>query len=602
MKKKPGNWNIKRRSWIHMVGCYFIWLLSWGVYIIWNEPGNLKLVNRMMIVGGGIYFIIALGINCISGRSRKKIFPFLKNGLYSYINTWTFAVDLLQILLPAVVFTGCFGRHLYLNYLRNIDFEGIVWTVAVFIWIFIIWLILAIFPYPYFKRIQQEIINPQKASIIVWLSVSDTEHCISSFSLHPYIAAISTTQRDNSPVVATERELGIINKKYNCKLSYVNFDHYIIYLSGSRRNSQVLELMSTISKFPHATCLILSEKDETLNLYQKEINNLHMNLKLIIVPVQKKICDMSVLNGYLADINNNFIVRNMNFDIQIMQNEYWLEKFIEINKGPQIIKNMVIKIFHDLEPLAGLYAMFDLMDLMERLILAFYVPTDRAWYSREKHCRGIGNLLSMITILEDFASTEEKGNRPVFLGEEITGSKKGYCPYRGDRKIRLSSALGDYEKEFISSYLPNFEFIDSDANYGDIIFLCARLRDAIRGHGSVDSDRIFDAMLLVFKLVLLMYYILELDKMTFEYDCINAQLIGKYGNKRKRFSYYQENEKHNPDIIDFMFICENHMKFFNNYVKEARGLKEESKSKRKGYMEYIDFLSGKVMLPSYIRV
>ena len=601
MEKKAGNWNIKRRSSIHIVGCYLVWMLSWAMYMIENEPENIKFASRVLIGVGGIYFIIVLGINCIAGRGGKKVFPSLKNGLYSYMNTWTFAVDLLQVLLPAAAFTGCFCRHLYLNYLRNADFEWLLYIIVMLSWGVIIWLVLAIFPYPYFKRIQKELINPQEASDIVWMSVSDTEHCISSFSLLPYIATVSTTQRDNSPVVVTEREIGIINKKYKCKLDYVNFDHYMIYLSGRKRNDQVVELVNRISKFPHAICLILAENEEVLNLYQKEIDKLRMSLKLRIIPVQKRIYDISVLEKYLADINSNFIVRNMNFDIEIMQNEYWIEKFTELNKGPQIITDMVIKIFHDLKPLAGLYAMFDLMDLMERLLLAFYAPTDKKWYSSEKHCRGIGNLLSMITMLEELTPTEEKENRPIFLGEELTGSQKRYCPYRGDRKVRLSDVLKEEEKDFISSYLPNYEFADSDANYGDIIFLCARLRDVIRGHGSVAPDRIFEAMLLIFKLVLLMYDILELDKMTFEYENADRRLTGKYGNKRKRFSYYQENESHDSDNMEFLFVCEKQMKFFNNYVKGVKGLKDEKKNKRQGYMEYIDFLSGKIMTPSYVR-
>ena len=79
----------------------------------------------------------------------------------------------------------------------------------------------------------------------------------------------------------------------------------------------------------------------------------------------------------------------------------------------------------------------------------------------------------------------------------------------------MRAVLTEKDEILIKKYLADYEVSGYEMNYADIIYLCARLRNAIRGHGTVAEDDMKNMMILLFKLVLVLHYVLELEKMFF---------------------------------------------------------------------------------------
>lgn len=583
----------------------------------------------IIFLGFGIYAILFL-LSCYFVSFRGKILvPYRGKGqrLFLYIHTRVFWLDFLQAFIPFINFVIGFFRYLLACHRGSAEMNGILMVV---VWIFVLFLfcmmISSIFPYRYFKQLQSMAVKREVELSEAWFSITDSEKYISSFSLLPYIAVTITSVRDSLPVVYSENDLEFLNKKYDSCLSYLNFNKCLFYLTGNKRDNKIVERMNEVKRFPHIKCVFLLENKIAFNLYKEEINDIQKTSIVHIIYLESPVFDMLTLSKYIGNINVSFNVRNINIPRKIIDNGFLRERYFDISEGPQIVKMILSKIFNELEPLAGIYALFDLIDLMLRLSLAFYAPKEKSWYYSKSNSRKIGNLFTMTTLLEK--------ENAFFLGKKLPKNIQTYWEYEGMRKVDMHDILVEEEIILIRKYLANYSLPETNMNYAEVIYLCEHLRNAIRAHGSVASDDMWDAMTLVFKLVLALFYILAIEQMRFTYDNHNYLICGRYGKKcqiprsklrsiklaeqqsweafdprricqisvqarllglllrgrTSTFKCYRTDEIHDTNLGEFLFFYEGNMKIFNNYVKERNCL------------EYIDFVSGTLMTPSYIRV
>ena len=123
-------------------------------------------------------------------------------------------------------------------------------------------------------------------------------------------------------------------------------------------------------------------------------------------------------------------------------------------------------------------------------------------------------------------------------------------------------------------------------NYADVIYLSAHLRNAIRGHGTVSLKDTKNVMILTFKLMLAIYYVLEIDEMYFKYGSDGNNGYGIYGNTTLILKDYKLDQAIQKEQMHFLILSNGQMKVFNNYVKNNQ------KHGENGMIEYIDYGTG----------
>lgn len=590
LTKMKEHWNVLRRSILQVVGCYMIWVCAW-VFYQYKLADEIRryLLIIFIFLSLGIYAILFLLSCFLVGFMEKVPVPnrSKEQKLFLYIHTRSFWLDFFHVFFPFISFVLGFFRYLQACHRGSVKMNGIL-IVTVWICVLSLFCIIlsAIFPYQYFKRIRLMAVRREVGLSEAWLSVTDSERYVSSFSLLPYIAVIITSERERLPIVYSENDIEFFNKKYDSCLSYLNFNKCLFYLAGNKRDSKIVEWMNEVKRVPHMKCVFMLENKMALDLYKEEINDIQKTSMIHIIYVEKPIFDILTLSKYIGNINVSFNARNIDIPRKIMDNGFLRERYLDIHKGPQVVTIMLSKIFNELEPLAGIYALFDMMDLMLRLSFAFYAPKEKNWYYNESNGRKMGNLNEMTTLLEK--------KEAFFLGKKLPENIQALWDYEGMRKVYIHEILTEEEILLIRRYLANYSIPETEMNYAGVIYLCRQLRNAIRGHGSVASDDMWDAMVLVFKLVLSLFYILAIEQMGFTYDKLNHLIRGQYGKedegKSSTFKCYRADEVHEIKQAEFLFFYEGNMKIFNNYVKE------------KNCLEYIDFISGTLMTPSYIRI
>lgn len=587
IKKVIGHWNVLRRSLLHIIICYIFWLGSWGFK---NPEGRTQIFDIVCAFGGVVVYAVFFLLTCyIIGNKKKQ--RGMKKAKFTFVNTYAFQLDIAHAVIPI---SFCIF-YFYRNFEMMMEYKVVM---IICIWIFIALLFYydigsAVFPYQYYKKIQLMAARKNPELRDAWFSISDSQYDMSSFSLLPYIAVISDTIREECPIVFSQKDIEWINKKRKVNLSYLDFNKCLFYLEGNQKNENITDWMKKLEKFPHIKCVILTEGEKVWEIYQTEINDLKRCSPVEIIPVKEPIYDMFTLSRYIGKINPGFNARNMDINRKIISNPFLKERYLEISQSPETVKLLLSKVFNELEPLSGIYALFDLMDLMLRLALAFYAPQETEWYINSSNSKKIGNMFAMMTLLEQ--------QNAFFLGKKLPKEQQVYCAYAGERKVYVRAVLTEKDEILIKKYLADYEVSGYEMNYADIIYLCARLRNAIRGHGTVAEDDMKNMMILLFKLVLVLHYVLELEKMFFLCETYGNWIYGSYGaemdDRLVDFEFYRQEEidsrKYNKKKIGFLLFIDGQMEFFNNYLKNTGGNIAEK------YIEYINYQSGTLMTLSY---
>lgn len=515
------------------------------------------------------------------------------NTTYPFMKTLAFTIDILTISLPIWIASASVLRIIILKILGK---ESCLTSGHLFDLFFIYGGIVLFYfinarkvlPYYYYDNIEKELVYKTGRYPEMWFSASD-KYRISSFSLLPFITFLKEDYRESASMVFSSYDIETISTKTSTDISFSDFYRCLIYLSEESVSDNIILWLRRIGMIPHISILFVFEGKNIYLLYKDEIDELRNSNPVDLIFLSGPVYDILTLSHYLK---KNKMGKGIQF-VDPVRSIFWSESlrniYFKLTVSPNIIRNMVRKVFYDLEPLAGLYAMFDLIDLINRLVFSFYAPENSEWYQLESNSRKIGNLFAMVTYIED--------KQAGFLGEEIPKSMRTYTRFAGNRCVVVNQVFTDEEKKIIKRYLVNYDFPESGKmNYGDITFLCAHLRNAIRGHGSVIYEEIPSLQKLIFTLFLLDYHILEIDKMKFKYiyRSNDIHIVGEYGNyKTNIIRCYNETSFLKIEKPDFILKLNDKLLLFNNCLKSNNNGISTYR------WEYVDYISGELIKPSF---
>ena len=419
MKKMMGHWNISRRSLIQIPCCYGLWVLSYGFYV-YQIRGDLYVLGIICLCFF-VYAIVFLWICCLINKEDRGRYSKKRTKMFAFVDMKAFKIDVLHLATPIIV-----GIYNYIQYYDKKLDDVLLMIGIVIVYVLITFFVaLSIFPYRYYKGISS-IAEKQTSELLeAWFSVSDTGYKISSFSLLPYVAFVSDSIRAACPIVFSLDDIEKINEKQAVKIDYLSFNKCLFYFEENKTNENMINWIMTMKNFPHIKCVFLFENQMILEKYQLEINELGRYSSIEIIYLKKPVYDMFTLSEYIGKVNTAFNVRMMDMSKNVVSNSFLKQRYFEISKGPVEIRRILSKVFNELEPLAAIYALFDSMDLMIRLVLAFYVDKEERWYINNS--RKVGNMFCMISLLEK--------KDAYFLGQRFPKEEQIYCTHDGKRKI-----------------------------------------------------------------------------------------------------------------------------------------------------------------------
>lgn len=342
--------------------------------------------------------------------------------------------------------------------------------------------------------------------------------------------------------------LQILNNKMNVSIeeSLLLFNRALVYLSHELRDEELCIVFKKILENPQCNFLIIVKNENLIDSYKDIITELPSQYLPRIVEYDLPIYDHDTMLHILSEY---YVYPAMNFVYSqgFVYKGVELSWFKNIRLGPKIVQDMIYIMFRQEAPLRSLYIVFDIIDLMQRLVLAFYAPQTKEWM--KKASRNIGNLFHMVTYLEKYGAPLES------------------------RIIDMNTCITIPEQyELIKKYMPNYILPESNLTYRDITYLCAMLRNALRGHGSIINSDIPEMFKLLFSLLLADYYILGLDQM--KITTMGEKVIGTYCGKERMLS-------------PFLLFIDSKTLIFNNARKGNMDCNK---------MEYLDYLDGSTFI------
>ena len=609
MKKLLSHWNNKRRSIYQIIACSLEWCTA--INVLFFKEVILFDLNKDNHVISFIDTIVLFPIlSCLlliiysKGTFEEEESDYYN--LFPYMKAKAFTIDSFSIALPLWISLGgilrlavliVFGKEIHLTGRQIFIF---VILLAVTVYLFVLGM-MAVMPTLYYDDIEKEIIHKNGRYLDMWFSISDKRN-VSSYSLLPYIVFFKIDYIENASILFCSSEIDLFSEQNNAAISFSDFYRCLIYLSEQQKNDNILLWIRRLGKTPHISVLFAFEHKKAYISYKDEIDELKKSNPVSLLFLPRPVYDIQTLSDHLKNYKLDKGIQFVDPVRTISWSNNLCNIYYNIYRAPKIVRIMIRKVFHELEPLAGLYAMFDLIDFMNRLVFAFYAPDNIEWYQRESNSRKIGNLLAMMSYIE------EKGAE--ILGYEYPKSFKRHTRYAGKRNVVVDQVFTDEQKEIIKHYLVKYEFpVSGKMNYGDITYICANIRNAIRGHGNVSYRDIPMLQKLVFTLFLLDYYILEIDKMFFsdKYSFGSAYvmgehldgtyIMGEYGQyKDIMIPCYDEHKHQKNRDPEFIIMMDDKLLLFNNCIKN------NEKGKHAYSWEYIDYISGEIIKPSFKKI
>lgn len=373
-----------------------------------------------------------------------------------------------------------------------------------------------------------------------WMSISDNNEEVNTWALLP------DSDKKRITVICSG---GILNDPNSCPDEMVpGFNKLIININRNRKVAEIEKAFRLLYDYPYVDGLIITQDAEYLNNYKSEMAKFPLNCGCRIIEYKKPVY---TTGEYTKILQSHYRYPALYYAdcSRIFENDDEFDRLKKVQKGPNIIRDMLYIMFRQKESLASMYIIFDIIDLMQRLLLAFYAPQEKKWFKSAS--RNIGNIFQMVTYLERF-------------GAPLETTKLG---------LDSSNIILKYG-DTVQKYIKNYEFSSESLTYREITYMCGILRNVLRGHGSVLSSDIKSLIPLLLSLMLADYQILGLDKMKIDYS--GTDVVMCYMGEKKNVSPFLINES-------------NRLLVFNNISKDNNG---------NGVMEYVDYINGTIMTPS----
>lgn len=563
------NYNVTRRSALYWISLLLLFASAENIVMLLND-GIIKIladnidkvlkiflpytegpiiVYRMMIVYAilvfasvTLVFVINIFIAAINNSPKAKE----KKVLFQFLKRNEFICDVLMGGL--IIYIALYGLwKLYINDL-NISGQFVIYSLCIVIGNILYWG--SVVPYKRYIDIKKKMENKMDL-FNIWYLVSNSTTELSIFSQLP------VNNKSYVPII-DKADIVSINRNNNNKLEISDFSKCVFLLDGDGEiGENYLDEVKDVLHIAHIRVVLFYVKgksnEDQVHKIIGELKNIR-DFDLIELPkleLERIINIFSRLRVY------DFLsVQYKGNPLENICDNKLMEAYKSLYKGPKICFDFMTICINNLEVMPAIYALFDYIDLQYRMVLSFIFEPEAEWFS--KMSKRIGNINEMATIIEE---------NSTFFNTDFYMEQVNIFP---SRDINL-----------IHRYLPNYKVVER-YGYIDIVYLSKSLRNVLRGHGFFDIVDATELYNIVLKLALMTNCILRMNDMSVNttgeafFGDNYFEVYGKYGEIERVLSPFLL-AKDDSNIL-----------VFNNM--------------KKGIYEYIDYLDGTVILPSFIGI
>ena len=539
------NWFIKRSFFLYLYSSLMIFMaLSFQPPWDYTYSFDYIKLGGIAIVYFFLFFVFLKLISMVVMHLPKRMVNGNGKNKFSYLLTIPAIFDFMLCMSPEVI--------LFVRTIKYISKKGmglqsdqVFYLTALNIVLAVITIIFFVFKYRirYLSSLYKRTVKEREYSG-AWMSISDNNTEMNTWALLPDF------NKERITVICSG---GILNNLNTCPNEMApGFNKLVINISRNKKATEIVNAIKLLYDYPYIDGLIITHDAKYLDNYKSEMARIPLNCGCEIIEYKKPIHTTGEYTKILQSHNKYPALYYVDCS-RIFENDDEYNRLKKVQKGPNIIRDMLFIMFRQKESLASMYILFDIIDLMQRLLLAFYAPQENSWFKNAS--RNIGNIFQMVTYLERFGA-------PL----ETTKFELASCD--------IILKYGDT----IQKYIKNYEFSSEFLSYREITYMCGILRNVLRGHGSVLSSDIKSVIPLLLSLLLADYQILGLDEMNIDYS--GNDVVMSYRGKEKVVSPFLINES-------------NRLLVFNNFSKDNNGNR---------VMEYVDYINGTTMTPSFHNV
>ena len=492
----------------------------------------LRLINFISLTGLIILLIMVFEA-CFSIKTNCK--KNVEESLYSFIYYPQFKID---VIILIIIIIGIFVSYLDMDLILS---KSIMFYFYLLLSVAGIYMNCSIiFPWKSYRTIENSLIEQKDIFQEAWFCIP-THTKISTFSILP-------GECSEIPVVLTERELLLINKRKNCKLKGSDFNKLLVYIDETSVKDDLRHAVEQYSSYQHMRCLIILKEESQNSQFKEEIDILKNRLEAQIIYKFQNIYSLNILDKYIGIKYTYNVVKCLREGNSLQNMGKLLDNvYLNIIHGPTI----AIKFFRICltEPniQKALYQFFDYIDLQYRLACSFFAPADLNWYTKKSS--NIGNLRDMFQFLA--------GNLKDLLTMNSIETK-----YIFDSNIW----------DVLEYYLPNNIITlqnSQNLNSEEIKELSAELRNRLRAHQDIQLAHVPVVLNLLFRISIATNYMLEINHIAINCDH-DGNITGSYGNISDK------------SLFPFLKMEQGFYWIFNNARKEDGHFR----------LEYVNFLTG----------
>ena len=594
--RKYISWNNRRRNIAYWLSIELLLLLGFGI-LAW-ETWNLDIFDKLFreinpfashqqlphalcdLALWHICILVTIAlINRIVGFLPDKALWKHQN-LSRFLSNSAFGGDVvLGIVLESMALIGLYGFH---EYYRSTSLA--LWMYYAF---FVVGSILywdSIIPLIQYRRVKTQLVNPEGYEAIAWYALTNSAGQLSTFERVCWKGRINQ-------VILDAHDLNWINLLRTKDLCISNFIYYCILVDPSMPISKDFEnQVKFVTNLPHSKVILLLAEDNSLYSPSMSIINAVSNCPNVIVRKLTGYSDLREIN--IEEILLDSGLRSQKYvrlPLKYITDNRLVETYLNIGKSPLISLNFMKKILNELDAVSGIYALFDYIDLLYRMSIAYVQPWRKG--SGDDPDSAITEHETVAVMPPSFGNED-----PCIVWLKKHGHKIGNLSKMGDyiendaiyKDITwevFNSAFVINEERIIQKYLPNL-CIDYKRTVADaIVHLTTNLRNVIRGHGYFDLADAETLFKLVFKLALLNAHILSLTNL----DLRIQDTVVWSGETNL---YMVSGKIHKGEYVclsPFLVATESgSILVFNNWSENT--------------IEYINYLDGTIILPSVLSI
>lgn len=573
MKMMFNSWNNQRRKNSYWISVMLLIFLASHLIIGMMALMNIKIQNTGRDMYFGFYILTGITIGivaslflgtlmvlCINKAAAKHasdifVIHSLCGTRYRIIHKYGFMTDvLIGIILECLATCG----FVFFQIILRSTFFLIFYSVFLLSGSILYWH--SVFPVREYHKISGILNDPLKYPSSVRFTISNGGS-ISSFCRLP-------NRKILSPFCVDETDLELLRKKEGLHIDKRYFYHFVIMIdTGVPITSEFIEKAEEIMSIPHGGVLICvtgknrnSSVDSFLRNTSKSINVQIVYDELITSYDDPRISVLlkEYIPGKAEEKQNPYFIS----DNSIIHDTY-----SAISTGSLMCCDFWKVVFHELDLLPSIYALFDIIDLQYRMRIAFAISPDLKWLYKKSMV--IGNIGIMAKIL--------KGKHNQYGADDYHSSLT--------TRMVFDEILTEMDKSIIMKYLPRYRVKYDETGQMTVTYLSSALRNVLRGHGTFSQSDASYVFNLIFKLAMLNSYILSSNTLIYKtdsrqitdnsYRCVYDSFSGKL-------------------LYPFLIADEDDVIYvFNRFIRKNHDDHDLIS------VEYINYLNGQSVIPSF---